>query len=113
MISDTMDELGIPLGVVGASVLKPTMPGTIMVGPAMTLRNILQRIDPLQGARVMLMGTAEATDDPEARRRYLLRQPEAEMFVGFSDFAFAVKRERKIAELALLDMAAARTLQVR
>ena len=51
VISDTMDELGIPLGVVGASVLKPTMPGTIMVGPAMTIRNILQRIDPLQGAR--------------------------------------------------------------
>jgi regulator of RNase E activity RraA len=51
VISDTMDELGIPLGVIGASMLKPTMPGTIMVGPAMTLRNILQRIDPLQGAR--------------------------------------------------------------
>src|SRR4029077_13902321 len=50
VISDTMDELGIPLGVVGASVLKPTMPGTVMVGPALTLRNILQRIDPLQGA---------------------------------------------------------------
>ena len=51
VISDTMDELGIPGGVVGASVLKPTMPGTIMVGPALTLRNILQRIDPLAGAR--------------------------------------------------------------
>lgn len=51
VISDTMDELGIPLGAVGASVLKPTMPGTIMVGPALTLRNILQRIDPLAGAR--------------------------------------------------------------
>ena len=51
VISDTMDELGVPLGVVGASVLKPTMPGTIMVGPALTLRNILQRIDPLAGAR--------------------------------------------------------------
>jgi regulator of RNase E activity RraA len=51
VISDTMDELGIPSGVVGASVLKPTMPGTIMVGPALTLRNILQRIDPLAGAR--------------------------------------------------------------
>jgi 4-hydroxy-4-methyl-2-oxoglutarate aldolase len=37
--------------VVGASVLKPTMPGTIMVGPALTLRNILQRIEPLAGAR--------------------------------------------------------------
>jgi heme iron utilization protein len=44
--------------------------------------------DPLQGARVMLMGTASATEDPEARRRYLERQPEAEMFVAFADFAF-------------------------
>jgi 4-hydroxy-4-methyl-2-oxoglutarate aldolase len=51
VISDTMDELGVPSGVVGASVLKPTMPGTIMVGPALTLRNILQRIEPLAGAR--------------------------------------------------------------
>src|SRR5437764_2144682 len=44
--------------------------------------------DPLQGARAMLMGTAAATDDPQARRRYLARQPEAEMFAGFADFAF-------------------------
>lgn len=44
--------------------------------------------DPLEGARVMLMGRACATDDPEARRRYLDRQPEAEMFAGFGDFAF-------------------------
>jgi heme oxygenase (biliverdin-IX-beta and delta-forming) len=44
--------------------------------------------DPLQGARVMLMGTAAVTDDTDARRRYLDRQPEAEMFVGFADFAF-------------------------
>jgi putative heme iron utilization protein len=44
--------------------------------------------DPLQGARVMLMGTAIATDDDDVRRRYLERQPEAEMFVGFADFAF-------------------------
>jgi heme iron utilization protein len=44
--------------------------------------------DPLQGARVMLMGTAAVTEDPDARRRYLDRQPEAEMFVGFADFAF-------------------------
>src|SRR5262249_24376986 len=36
--------------------------------------------DPLQGARIMLMGTAAATEDPHARRRYLDRQPEAEMF---------------------------------
>jgi putative heme iron utilization protein len=44
--------------------------------------------DPLQGARVMLLGTATPTDDPDVRRRYLERQPEAEMFVGFADFAF-------------------------
>jgi heme iron utilization protein len=44
--------------------------------------------DPLQGARVMLMGTAATTDDPAVRRRYLDRQPEAEMFAGFADFAF-------------------------
>ncbi|MBX9777460.1 MAG: pyridoxamine 5'-phosphate oxidase family protein [Xanthobacteraceae bacterium] len=44
--------------------------------------------DPLQGARVMLMGTAAPTDDGDVRRRYLERQPEAEMFVGFADFAF-------------------------
>src|SRR5512139_2852037 len=30
--------------------------------------------DPLQGARVMLMGNAAATDDPDIRRRYLDRQ---------------------------------------
>ncbi len=51
IISDTMDELGIPCGVVGASVLKPTIAGTTIVGPALTVRNILQRIDPLAGAR--------------------------------------------------------------
>ena len=44
--------------------------------------------DPLQGARIMLMGTAATTDDPDLRRRYLDRQPEAEMFAGFADFAF-------------------------
>src|SRR5581483_8913478 len=43
--------------------------------------------DPLEGARVMLMGTAAATDDPQARARYLARQPEAEMFAGFADFS--------------------------
>jgi hypothetical protein len=44
--------------------------------------------DPLQGARIMLMGSAAATDDPDIRRRYLDRQPEAAMFAGFADFAF-------------------------
>jgi putative heme iron utilization protein len=44
--------------------------------------------DPLEGARIMLMGRAAATDDPSARRRYVDRQPEAAMFAGFGDFAF-------------------------
>jgi putative heme iron utilization protein len=44
--------------------------------------------DPLEGARVMLMGRAAATDDPLVRARYLVRQPEAEMFAGFADFSF-------------------------
>lgn len=43
--------------------------------------------DPLEGARIMLMGTASATDDPNARRRYLAHHPAAEMFAGFADFA--------------------------
>jgi putative heme iron utilization protein len=43
--------------------------------------------DPLEGARVMLMGRIAATDDATARRRYLSRHPEAEMFAGFPDFA--------------------------
>jgi putative heme iron utilization protein len=44
--------------------------------------------DPLEGARVMLMGRAAVTEDLQARRRYLARQPEAEMFAGFGDFSF-------------------------
>src|SRR5665213_3432341 len=44
--------------------------------------------DPLEGARVMLMGTAVKTESADARARYLARQPEAEMFAGFADFAF-------------------------
>lgn len=43
--------------------------------------------DPLEGARIMLMGTAAATNDAAARRRYLARHPEAEMFAGFADFS--------------------------
>ena len=56
--------------------------------------------DPLQGARVMLQGNAGATDDAAARRRYLARHPEAEMFAGFADFAFyriAVKAAHLVA----------------
>src|SRR5262249_50670573 len=44
--------------------------------------------DPLQGARVMLVGTVARTESPAARRRYLAYQPEAAMFADFADFAF-------------------------
>jgi len=44
--------------------------------------------DPLEGARVMLMGRLAVTEDAAARAAYLRRQPEAEMFAGFADFAF-------------------------
>ena len=42
IISDVMDELGIT-GVVCAAVLKPTIDGECIVGPALTVRNIVQR----------------------------------------------------------------------
>lgn len=46
--------------------------------------------DPLEGARIMLAGTAEeAEDDAEfLKRRYLAAHPSAEDFVGFKDFSF-------------------------
>jgi len=44
--------------------------------------------DPLEGGRIMLMGTAAPTPDPDARRRYLTQQPEAELFADFRDFSF-------------------------
>ena len=44
--------------------------------------------DPLEGARVMLMGTLAPAADASARAAYLRRHPEAEMFAGFADFSF-------------------------
>ncbi len=59
VVSDAMDELGIPGGVIGASVLRPTIPGTTMVGPALTVRNVLQRADPVEAARHSINRMAE------------------------------------------------------
>jgi 4-hydroxy-4-methyl-2-oxoglutarate aldolase len=59
VISDAMDELGIPPGVIGASVLKPTIPGKTIAGPALTVRNIPQRVDPLPAARAHVNKMAE------------------------------------------------------
>ena len=50
IVSDAMDELGIT-GVVGASVLKPTIAGSRIVGPALTVRNIVQREHVYEAAR--------------------------------------------------------------
>ncbi len=46
--------------------------------------------DPLEGARIMIGGRANAaTEVPEAwRRRYLAAHPSSEAFVGFKDFLF-------------------------
>jgi heme iron utilization protein len=47
--------------------------------------------DPLEGARIMLMGLAEevpASDLETVRRRYLNAHPSAEAFVNFRDFSF-------------------------
>ena len=43
--------------------------------------------DPLEGARVMLMGSCSENGEPSARKAYLRRQQEAEMFASFADFA--------------------------
>ena len=50
VISDIMDEMGIT-GAIGASVLKPTIAGATLVGPALTVRNILQREHVYETAR--------------------------------------------------------------
>jgi putative heme iron utilization protein len=46
--------------------------------------------DPLEGARIMLAGTAEevSAEDALLRRRYLNVHPSAAMFVDFKDFSF-------------------------
>lgn len=58
ILSDIMDELGIT-GVLGASLLKPTMPGTVMVGAALTVRNIPQREHPYEAGRAHVNRMAE------------------------------------------------------
>lgn len=57
-ISDAMDELGLQ-GVIAASTLKPTMPDAMIVGPAVTLRNIMQPTQPGVGARDRVSKMAE------------------------------------------------------
>jgi heme iron utilization protein len=44
--------------------------------------------DPLAGGRVTVTGRASVVTSPDARRRFLARQPAAEMYADFPDFAF-------------------------
>ena len=44
--------------------------------------------DPLEGARVMLMGRCVKDEDPATSAAYLRRHPDAEMYASFADFAF-------------------------
>jgi heme iron utilization protein len=44
--------------------------------------------DPLQGARVSIMGTISTVNDSTARRRFLARHPSATGYADFKDFAF-------------------------
>jgi putative heme iron utilization protein len=44
--------------------------------------------DPLEGARVMLMGEVAEERSSSARTAYLLRHPGAEQYVDFADFSF-------------------------
>jgi len=58
IVSDVMDELGIT-GVIGASVLKPTIAGSCIVGTALTVRNIVQREHVYEAARRRVNKMAE------------------------------------------------------
>jgi regulator of RNase E activity RraA len=59
LISDVMDDLGVPEGAIGASTLRPTLPGKLICGPALTVRNIARRADPFVAARENKNGMAE------------------------------------------------------
>ena len=58
LVSDSLDELGIK-GTIGASTLKPMMPGSVVVGIALTLHNVAQTGDPFERAKRGEIGMAE------------------------------------------------------
>ncbi|WP_420226658.1 RraA family protein [Pigmentiphaga litoralis] len=58
VLSDVMDRLGIP-GVVAASTLAPTLPGKVIVGTALTVRNVMQRGHEYEAARSVVNKMAE------------------------------------------------------
>lgn len=58
VLSDIMDELGIT-GIVSASHFRPTIAGARIVGPALTVRNIVQRQHPYEAVRAKVNRMAE------------------------------------------------------
>ncbi|HZL39587.1 MAG TPA: DUF2470 domain-containing protein [Pseudolabrys sp.] len=70
--------------------------------------------DPLEGARVMLMGQCSKNTDSSAASIYLRRHPEAEQFAGFADFAYyrmAIERVHLVAGFGrIVDLAPQDTL---
>ncbi len=44
------------------------------------------RVDPLTGPRVTVLGTAEKTDDPRLKGRFVARHPSAALYADFADF---------------------------
>lgn len=58
VVSDVMDEMGIE-GAVGASTLRPTIAGKVIVGPALTVRNMMQREHVYEQAKAKVNKMAE------------------------------------------------------
>ncbi len=58
VIADVMDQLGIT-GAIGTSTLKPTLPNASIVGPALTVRNVVQREHVYEAARRSVNRMAE------------------------------------------------------
>ena len=58
VVSDILDELGIT-GAIGASTLRPTLTGKCIVGPALTVRHIVQREHPYETGKAHVNKMAE------------------------------------------------------
>lgn len=58
VVSDTLDELGLPCALT-APLFRPTVPGKVIAGPALTVRNIVRSNDPFEAARESRNGMAE------------------------------------------------------
>lgn len=58
LVSDVLDEIGV-VRAVGASTLRPIFPGAVMIGRALTLRNVTQTDSPFKGATARVSRLAE------------------------------------------------------